>query len=212
MQTPQTTETNTSAKIVIDPGHGGDTAVGGSNANNATGPAGTLEKDMTLNIALMVGGLVSNLGHAVRFTRVGDVNVGLADRAAVARSFGADVFVSIHLNGFGDASVQGSETLIAPDASTRSRSLAVAIQRHVVAALGHRDRGVKPQSLGVLRPERHAPHTAACLVEPCFLTNPDEEKRLEDETYQLSIATAVTEGIAAFWVTNKTSARPQPNP
>ena len=30
------------AIIVVDPGHGGSAAVGGSSPNNATGPAGTL--------------------------------------------------------------------------------------------------------------------------------------------------------------------------
>ena len=184
--------------VVIDPGHGGTRSVGGSNGNNAKGPKGTLEKDLTLSISLMVGGLLANLGHDVKFTRAKDTNLGLADRAAVAKDAGATIFVSIHLNGFHDASVQGSETLVAPNASPDSIRLAESIQRSVVDELGHRDRGVKPQSLGVLRPERHLATTAACLVEPCFLTNPDEEARLQTESYQLRIATAIATGIAHF--------------
>ena len=190
--------TSTPSLVVIDPGHGGTGSVGGSNGNNATGPNGTLEKDLTLSISLMVGGLLANLGHDVKFTRAKDVNLSLADRAAVAKESAASVFVSIHLNGFHDASVQGSETLVAPDASPLSGRLAESIQKAVVGELGHRDRGVKPQSLGVLRPERHLITTAACLVEPCFLTQPEEETRLKTEAYQLRIATAIANGIAVF--------------
>jgi N-acetylmuramoyl-L-alanine amidase len=38
------------ATIVIDPGHGGTTAVGGSSPNNARGPGGTPEKTFTLDV------------------------------------------------------------------------------------------------------------------------------------------------------------------
>ncbi len=186
------------AKIVLDPGHGGTTTVGGSSPNNATGPQGTLEKDMTLTLAIQVTGLLANLGHNVRLTRTADTNLGLADRADIAKKFGADVFVSIHLNGFHDATVQGTETLVAPTASDESKRLAKSIQQQVVKTTRYRDRGVKPQQLGVLVPSRHLPTTAACLVEVSFLTNPEEETRLEDESYQVRIATAITDGIVGF--------------
>jgi N-acetylmuramoyl-L-alanine amidase len=186
------------SKIVIDPGHGGSQKRGGSSPNNAVGPAGTLEKDMTLTLGLMVTGLLANLGHAVRLTRSKDRNLGLADRAAVSRDFQSDVFVSIHMNGFHDPTVQGTETLHAPNATPPSKCLAAAVQAQVVRATGYRDRGVKPQSLGVLRPERHLAATAACLVEVSFLTNPEEETRLEDEAYQVKIAIAITEGITDY--------------
>ena len=186
------------AKIVIDPGHGGSEPVDGSSPNNATGPTGLLEKDLTLAVGLMVTGLLANVGHEVRMTRTNDSNLGLADRAKVSNDFGADVFVSIHFNGFGDPQVQGTETLHAPDATVESKKLASVVQQRTVAATGHRDRGVKSQQLGVLRPDRHRKTTAACLVEVSFLTNPEEEKRLADEGYQLRIATAIADAIAEF--------------
>ncbi|WP_146515645.1 N-acetylmuramoyl-L-alanine amidase family protein [Rubripirellula amarantea] len=186
------------ATVVVDPGHGGTERVGGSSPNNAVGLEGTRECDLTLSVGLMVSGLLANLGHDVRLTRSTDVNLGLKERADVAKRWGAEVFVSIHFNGFHDRSVQGSETLHAPDASEASRKLAQNIQAAIVSALGHRDRGVKPQTLGVLRPENHHSQTAACLVEPSFLTNADEEKRLQDERYQVKIASAVVDGITRY--------------
>ena len=186
------------AKIVIDPGHGGSESLGGSSPNNAIGPAGTLEKDLTLTLGLMVTGLLANLAHQVRMTRSGDSNLGLADRASIAKEFGADVFVSIHLNGFSDPEVQGTETLHAPNASEKSIQLAQIVQRRTLMATGYRDRGVKPQQLGVLRPDRHRQNTSACLVEISFLTDPNEEQRLQSETYQLRIATGIANAIAEF--------------
>ncbi|MFL6331777.1 MAG: N-acetylmuramoyl-L-alanine amidase, partial [Pyrinomonadaceae bacterium] len=40
--------------VVLDPGHGGETAVGGSSPNNATGPNKLLEKNLTLDLARRV--------------------------------------------------------------------------------------------------------------------------------------------------------------
>lgn len=38
--------------IVIDPDHGGNTMIGHSSPNNATGPTGLMEKQITLDLAL----------------------------------------------------------------------------------------------------------------------------------------------------------------
>lgn len=184
--------------VVIDPGHGGFERVGDSSPNNATGPKGTKEKDLTLEISKGVAEALRAKGIDVRMTRTEDVNVGLADRAKVAHDCKADAFVAIHMNGFHIPTVQGTETLHAPNASDASKALAKAVQRRMVAAIGHRDRGVKPQELGVLRPERHLPTTAACLAEVSFLSDPEEEVRLMDGAYKRRISEAIAEGIADY--------------
>ena len=40
--------------VVLDPGHGGDSKIGGSSANNATSASGVPEKTMTLELAKLV--------------------------------------------------------------------------------------------------------------------------------------------------------------
>src|SRR3954468_10853030 len=90
--------------VVIDPGHGGAAPVGGSSPNNATGPNGLLEKDLTLDLGRRVSTLLAPRATVI-LTRTTDVNLSLADRAKVAHDANADVFLSIHLNGFNDASV-----------------------------------------------------------------------------------------------------------
>lgn len=72
------------AVIVIDPGHGGTAAVGGSSPNNATGANGLLEKNPTLHLGLEVAALLRP-AHQVLVTRNSDINLGLAARAQVAK-------------------------------------------------------------------------------------------------------------------------------
>src|SRR6266851_5442867 len=112
--------------VVLDPGHGGSTKVGGSSPNNAVGPNGLLEKDIALDLGHRVANLLGNRA-TVLLTRGGDENRSLTDRAKVARDANADVFLSIHLNGWKDANVDGSEAWVARRASESSRALARAV-------------------------------------------------------------------------------------
>jgi N-acetylmuramoyl-L-alanine amidase len=76
--------------VAIDPGHGG-TEVG------AEGRTGLVEKDLVLSIARQLREyLQERLGLQVILTRDGDRDLPLDERAAVANSNKADVFISIH--------------------------------------------------------------------------------------------------------------------
>ena len=187
--------------IVIDPGHGGLAKVGGSSPNNATGPAGTLEKNVTLNIARA---LKSALPQSVELilTRDTDTNLGLADRAAIARNSRADIFISIHLNGWHSPNVQGTECFHYPGTNASSQTLAGLVQSETVKVTGLRDRGVKTERLGVLNPTRHNRATASCLLEVSFLTDPTEEARLNDQTYIKQLGGAIAQACKAF-IANK---------
>lgn len=190
--------------VVLDPGHGGATAVGGSSPNNSTSVSGRLEKDLTLVVARHAQAALAARGHTVLLTRTGDVNLALAARARVAREAQAAAFISIHFNGFGDPTVQGTETWVHLEASARSQALAECVQRAVLQATGYRDRGVQARRLGVLTPGSHAPQTAACLAELSFITTSAEDRRLADPAYLQALGEAVAAGVAAFL------ARPMP--
>lgn len=182
--------------IVIDPGHGGTAPVGGSSANNATGPDGTLERDLTLDISGRVRDALAD--HQVILTRSTDVNLSLADRAKVACDAAAAVFVSIHFNGFSDPAVQGTETWVHTNGTDEDQLLAESVLQRLVTATGRRDRGVRRKDLGVLDPNRHDPVTAACLAELSFLTDPEEERRIADAAYRNRLADAVARGISDY--------------
>jgi N-acetylmuramoyl-L-alanine amidase len=153
--------------VVIDPGHGGTTQAGNSSPFGARGPSGLLEKDVTLRLAETVA---SHLGGGAVLTRTGDTNLSLAERARVARRYGARVFVSLHASGPGGSYVH-------PDASARSRALASSVQQSL-ARYGCPMPAPVAAELAVLSPAHHAPSTAACLVEVDHLAH--AEHRLGD--------------------------------
>jgi N-acetylmuramoyl-L-alanine amidase/GH25 family lysozyme M1 (1,4-beta-N-acetylmuramidase) len=193
------------ATVVIDPGHGGSVAAGGSSANNAVGLYGLLEKDLTLDIGRRVAALLGNRA-TVLLTRSVDENRSLSDRAKIARDANADVFLSIHLNGWKEGGVDGSEAWVAKRAGAGSRALARSVLDRVLGVTHARDRGVQEQDFGVLLPERQGSHTAASLLEVAFLTNPDEAERFTRDDYKQVLAIAIADGIASQLQTNGTAA------
>ena len=77
---------------MIDAGHGGLD-------EGAIGTNGTLEKDVTLNVArLLTETLERRLGVRVIQTRTNDTVVDLDRRAAIANNNNADLFISLHVN------------------------------------------------------------------------------------------------------------------
>jgi len=91
--------------IVIDPGHGGRMEPG------AQGKYGALEKDITLALALKLRDVIErNRPVRVVLTRDTDVSVSLENRAAIANTNKADLFISIHVNSSFRKDARGSET------------------------------------------------------------------------------------------------------
>jgi N-acetylmuramoyl-L-alanine amidase len=105
--------------IVLDPGHGGQHEIGGSSANNAISSSGVLEKNITLRMAFLVREALEKIAadqrHELKIilTREEDKNLALAARARVAKTNKADLFLSIHCNGF-NGRARGTETLVSP--------------------------------------------------------------------------------------------------
>ncbi len=171
--------------VVIDPGHGGAVEVGGSSANNARSPSGVLEKNITLRMGFLVRDAILEAAAAgnhqvtVILTRETDTNLGLADRARVAKQNDADLFLSIHCNASNSHTARGVETLIRPKSAGNvnhadDKSFAQRIQNAVLGAIkahdpATRDRTVKDQVLGVLKDQNLGSKTRACLLEIEFI-------------------------------------------
>ncbi|MGL5986133.1 MAG: N-acetylmuramoyl-L-alanine amidase, partial [Burkholderiales bacterium] len=64
-------------------------------------------------------------------------------------------------------------------------------------------RGVEQAGFAVLK----APDIPSILVETAFISNPEEEKRLIDEAYQLKMANAIHAGIKRYFAKNPPLAR-----
>lgn len=92
--------------VVIDPGHGG-------NDPGAIGRRGK-EKNINLNVALKLGKLIEEncKDTKVVYTRKSDIFVPLHQRADIANSVKANLFISIHTNAVAKSSahVKGAET------------------------------------------------------------------------------------------------------
>ena len=176
-------------KICIDPGHGGTDS-------GAVGQNGTKEKDVVLQIGLMVKAALERNNIDVVMTRTADITSGklvIADRCKIANSANVDYLVSIHANADGDRDDKtgfGTETW-AYSTTSVGYPLAKAVQKELVAANGLADRGVKAKAWDILKGTK-AP---AILVETAFINNSAEERLLTDAAFQRLTAESIAKGI-----------------
>ncbi|PLX94026.1 MAG: N-acetylmuramoyl-L-alanine amidase [Desulfuromonas sp.] len=101
---PEVSEDGQLRRIVVDAGHGGKDP-------GAVGPSGVREKDVVLQMALMLAKkLEKEFKCEVILTRDGDVFLPLEERTAIANKVGADLFISVHANANNSSKAYGIET------------------------------------------------------------------------------------------------------
>lgn len=177
-------------RIVIDPGHGGADS-------GAVGPGGTREKDVNLAVAKLLAGYLQPVA-GIKLTRDSDRRLGgsesddLAERVRIAETWRADYFISLHCNAASPAA-RGVETY-AYKPGGKGEQLARAVQAGLVKATGCPDRGVKFAGYYVLRKTS----MPAILVEMGFISNPGEEKLLDDPAFQDRLARAIAWSTAGW--------------
>jgi N-acetylmuramoyl-L-alanine amidase len=95
--------------VVIDPGHGGTDP-----GNLGTGRLLKTEKDVSLDVALIVGEYIRIHYPDVKivYTRKTDVFPTLARRVQIANEALADLFISIHCNANDNKAASGAETFV----------------------------------------------------------------------------------------------------
>lgn len=112
-------------KIVIDAGHGGHDP-------GATGRSDIKEKVVNLDIALRLSKILRSCGFDVVMSRADDTFVPLAERANIANTIGADLFLSIHSNANRARSMEGFEVYyISVDTNDAERALNAAESGHL---------------------------------------------------------------------------------
>ena len=88
--------------VVIDPGHGGEDP-------GAMGPKKTAEKDVVLKVGEKVVHLLNQNKEIQAFlTRKGDYFIPLDGRSKIAREYGADLFISLHMDGSFNPQARGT--------------------------------------------------------------------------------------------------------
>ena len=95
--------------IVIDPGHGG----------KDPGTLGTkryskYEKDIALSVSLKLGNYISNSFPDIKvvYTRKEDVFLELNERTRIANKSNADIFISVHCDGFTNSKAYGASVFV----------------------------------------------------------------------------------------------------
>ena len=174
------------ALVVIDAGHGGDDM-------GTLGPHGSCEADLCWDLANRLARRLAEAGARVRFSRTETESPDLADRARRANEMGGELFVSIHLNNHEQQPAEGASTYYFPR-SGAGEVLADRILENLVE-LGLRDCRSHPRAYTVLKETR----MPAVIVEPAFITNPDDAKKLEDPDFRGAVAEALAEGVRAFY-------------
>ena len=95
--------------IVIDPGHGGkDPGTMGTKRYK------TYEKDIALDISLILGGYIETYFPEVEviYTRKTDVFLELWERTKLANNKNADLFISVHCDGFTNPNASGASVFV----------------------------------------------------------------------------------------------------
>ena len=192
-------EINNSRIVIVDAGHGGEDG-------GASGADGTLEKNLNLQMALEVGARFEEAGYAVVYTRTDDrllylpeENVkgirkisDLKNRCKVAEMYPDSVFVSIHMNSFGDSKYSGLQVYYST-ANEDSEKIARGVQEQVRTDVQpNNNRKVKAGEGMYLLENISNP---AVLVECGFLTNPEECKKLSEKEYQKQLSFSIVCGI-----------------
>jgi N-acetylmuramoyl-L-alanine amidase len=181
-------------KIFIDPGHGGTDS-------GATGN-GMQEKNITLQIAITLRDILLNEyeGVSVLLSRTGDQTVSLTERTNAANNWGADYYLSIHINSGGGT---GFESYIYPGVGAPTTTYQNIIHGEVLKAVDFANRGEKSADFHVLR-ESHMP---ALLTENGFIDNVNDAAKLKDPSFLAAIARGHANGLAlAFNITKKPTA------
>ncbi|MEV2911169.1 N-acetylmuramoyl-L-alanine amidase [Paenibacillus larvae] len=166
-------------KVCLDFGHGGKDS-------GAIGH-GLKEKDIVLDVGLRTQRLLVGIGIDVLLTRCNDTFVELSDRAKMANKWGADLFVSLHVNSGGG---YGFESFVYLKTDSKTDRYREAIHCEV-APLFRRDRGMKRANLAVCR-ETSMP---ACLLEFGFIDNATDAADLAKDVFRGKLALAIANGI-----------------
>ena len=199
--------------IVIDPGHGpwvnldmepiapGSEVTKRKYGVGATGVVtGTLEREINLNVSLMLRDLLENDGYTVIMTRTDHEAISSnIDRANLANDNNADLMLRIHSDSYKDSNIKGASMLVpgkvgyAVDIVDISRSYGEIILNTLTEEVGMKNRGV------ITRTDQTGfnwSKVPIMTVELGFLSNPDEDRLLSSSDYQTKLAQALHKGIA----------------
>lgn len=169
-------------RIVLDPGHGGD--------DRGVQADGITEADIVWDLVSRLEGRLTAVGVNTWLTR--GPNRGATDeqRAGLANDVGADLVLSLHVDGFSTSLANGVSTYYyaaGETSSTIGERLADLAQREIVARTGLQNNRSHGKTWGLLRLTR----MPAVRAEIGYLTSPRDRALLRDP----ALRDVVAEGL-----------------
>ena len=200
----QTTATPASGKtIIIDAGHG-------TPDEGAQSSSGTTEAQTNLKIALKLQNLLEQNGSKVILTRSDNNAIydldsktlkqkkisDIKNRVKIGNENSADIFVSIHLNKIPQSEYHGWQCFYNTK-NEKSIELAKKIQENLNEAIQKENTRVamKLNTVYIMKNIE----IPISIVECGFLSNPEEEKKLLEDSYQDRLAWGIYNGILDYF-------------
>ncbi|MGL5150343.1 MAG: N-acetylmuramoyl-L-alanine amidase CwlD [Clostridium sp.] len=187
----------TTEKIVlIDAGHGGYDG-------GAKSKAGTIEKDINLQISLILKEKLTHDGYTVYMTRENDTALSnkkkedLDLRCKMKKDTMCHVFISVHQNKFPQTNCFGAQVWYADN--EKSSKLANFIQAGLKENINDNNKRVAKCAKKDYRILRDGYDGASVIVECGFISNPNEEQKLKTLEHQEKIASGILEGVKVYF-------------
>ena len=203
--------------VVLDPGHSGNVARGyeplgpGSSEKKAKDNSGTdgvltgvEEYALTLNIAKKLQAVLRRQGCKVILTRKDNrTALSCAQRAQIANRAKANVYLRIHANGVDSSSVTGAMTIcvtrrnrfVSSSMYKQSYNLSKAVLNAYVKETGCRKEYIWETDTMSGNNWSKVPTT---LIELGYMSNPAEDRRMQNAAYQKKMVNGMANGIKAY--------------
>jgi N-acetylmuramoyl-L-alanine amidase len=184
-------------RLVIDPGHGGpDLGV-----VVREGPLRWSEADLVYDLAARLEGRLAAAGVQVDLTRgpAPAARISDLDRAELANELGADLFISLHIDGHRNPAADGVAVYHYGSGggvtSTVGERLAGLVLREIVMRTGMRSGQTHAKTWELLRLTR----MPAVRVEVGYLTSPTDRARLIDPIFREQVVEAVVAAVQRMY-------------
>lgn len=185
--------------VVIDPGHGGRDP-------GKVGVNDVLEKDVNLEIALLVKSELEKQGVKVLLTRETDCDLAKAgatnmktsdmnQRIDIVNNANADCLISIHQNSYTDSSVRGAQVFY-HGSSEKSKKLAEQIQNNIKNYVDENNNRLCKEANDLFLLKKSI--CPSVILECGFLSCPAETKKLVDEQYQQKMAETIADAVVTW--------------
>lgn len=182
--------------IFVDPGHGG--------RDPGTSYGKIEEKDIVLEISNILRNQLMEKGAIVYMTRETDTDLSsqwdekkkrgdLYRRILMYKKYGAELYLSIHINYYSNSSERGAEVLYNP-INPENKIFGEILMNHFKTALGSR-RYLKKTDLYMYKNTT----VPGVLIECGFLSNPNERYLMQKESYQKKLSKVITDSVIDYF-------------